>query len=88
MRKLLCALSLSSLAIRHSIHSLLPHFIQSTIMSTIDVNGDGVTLLYGAIVLLVTSWTIFTMRVGVRVWRKAFGMDDYLMSTGIVRVFH
>jgi hypothetical protein len=57
-------------------------------MSTIDVSGDGVTLLYGAIVLLVTSWTIFTMRVGVRVWRKAFGMDDYLMSTGIVRVFH
>lgn len=57
-------------------------------MGTVDVDGDGVTLLYGAIVLLVMSWTIFSMRVGVRVWRKAFGMDDYLMSTGIVRLIY
>jgi hypothetical protein len=53
-------------------------------MGTVDVAGDGVTLLYGAIILLVLSWIVFSLRVGVRVWRKAWGMDDYLMSIGIV----
>ncbi|KAF1830719.1 hypothetical protein BDW02DRAFT_88146 [Decorospora gaudefroyi] len=53
-------------------------------MSTVEVAGDGVALLYGAIILLVLSWIIFSMRIGVRIWRKAWGMDDYLMFTGIV----
>ncbi|PSN59575.1 hypothetical protein BS50DRAFT_614559 [Corynespora cassiicola Philippines] len=53
-------------------------------MGTVAVAGDGVALLYGAIILLTLSWVVFTMRVGVRVWRKAFGMDDYLMVVGIV----
>lgn len=53
-------------------------------MTTIEVAGDGVALLYCAIILLVLSWLIFSMRVGVRVWRKAWGMDDYLMLAGIV----
>jgi hypothetical protein len=51
---------------------------------TVPVAGDGVALLYGAIVLLVLSWTTFSMRVGVRVWRKAWGMDDWFMLVGMV----
>jgi hypothetical protein len=53
-------------------------------MTTVAVAGDGVALLYCAIVLLVLSWITFFLRVGVRVWRKAWGMDDYLMLLGIV----
>ncbi|EDU45539.1 hypothetical protein PtrSN002B_000696 [Pyrenophora tritici-repentis] len=53
-------------------------------MTTVDVAGDGVALLYCAIVLLVLSWICFSMRVGVRIWRKAWGMDDYLMLLGII----
>lgn len=53
-------------------------------MGTIEVAGDGVALLYGAIILLVLSWVTFTMRSGVRLWRKAFGLDDYFMLVGIV----
>ncbi|KAH9863703.1 hypothetical protein J1614_009635 [Plenodomus biglobosus] len=52
--------------------------------ATIEVAGDGVALLYGAIILLVLSWLVFCMRVGVRVWRKAFGLDDHLMFVGIL----
>jgi hypothetical protein len=51
---------------------------------TVKVAGDGVMLLYCAIILLVLTWVFFSMRVGVRIWRKAFGMDDYLMFSGIV----
>ena len=39
-------------------------------MTTVAVGGDGVALLYCAIILLVLSWVTFSMRVGVRVWRK------------------
>ncbi|KAH7397129.1 hypothetical protein BKA66DRAFT_408557 [Pyrenochaeta sp. MPI-SDFR-AT-0127] len=53
-------------------------------MITVEVAGDGVALLYGAIILLVLSWIVFSMRVGVRVWRKAFGTDDYFMLAGII----
>jgi hypothetical protein len=56
-------------------------------MSTIEVAGDGVALLYGAIILLVLSWVTFTMRAGVRLWRKAFGLDDYIMLVGIVSLY-
>jgi len=57
-------------------------------MTTVDVAGDGVALYYCAIVLLVLSWICFSMRVGVRIWRKAWGMDDYLMLLGIVSVLN
>ncbi|PVI01153.1 hypothetical protein DM02DRAFT_613898 [Periconia macrospinosa] len=53
-------------------------------MGTVEVAGDGVALLYGAIILLVLSWIIFSMRIGVRMWRKALGTDDYLMFFGII----
>jgi hypothetical protein len=53
-------------------------------VATVPVAGDGVPLLYAAIVLLVLSWTVYCMRVGVRVWRKAFGLDDIMMLIGIV----
>lgn len=53
-------------------------------MTTIEVAGDGVALFYGAIILLVLSWVTFTMRAGVRIWRKAFGVDDIFMLIGIV----
>jgi hypothetical protein len=53
-------------------------------VATVAVAGDGVALLYAAIVLLVLSWTIYCMRVGVRVWRKAFGLDDIIMFVGMV----
>ena len=55
-------------------------------MGTVEVAGDGVALYYGAIVLLVLSLVVFPMRVGVRIWRKAWGMDDYFMLTGVVRM--
>jgi hypothetical protein len=55
-------------------------------MGTVAVAGDGVALLYCAIVLLVLTWIVFSMRVGVRLWRKAFGMDDLFMLLGIVCV--
>lgn len=48
------------------------------------IAGDGVALFYGAIIFLALSWTFFLMRVGVRVWRKAWGLDDYFMLVGIV----
>ncbi|KAF1945262.1 hypothetical protein EJ02DRAFT_51235 [Clathrospora elynae] len=53
-------------------------------MLTVDVAGDGVALLYGAIVLLVLSWITFILRVCVRAGRKAWGMDDWFMCIGIV----
>jgi hypothetical protein len=56
-----------------------------TNMGTVEVAGDGVALWYGAVIFLVLSWITFFMRVGVRVWRKAFGMDDIFMLIGIVR---
>jgi hypothetical protein len=57
-------------------------------MTTVEVARDGVALLYCAIILLVLSWVVFSMRIGVRIWRKAWGMDDYFMFVGIVRVQH
>jgi hypothetical protein len=54
--------------------------------NTVPVAEDGVALLIGAILLLVLSWIIFSMRIGVRIWRKAFGMDDWLMLVGSVRI--
>lgn len=48
------------------------------------IAGDGATLFYGAIIFLALSWIFFLMRVGVRVWRKAWGLDDYFMLVGIV----
>ena len=53
-------------------------------MSSVAVAGDGVALLYAAIILLVLTWTTVSMRVCVRVWRKVLGMDDYLMVAGLV----
>jgi hypothetical protein len=47
-----------------------------------------VALYYGAIVLLALTWVFFSMRLGVRIWRKAFGMDDWLMLVGSVRHHH
>ena len=54
-------------------------------MVTVDPKGDGIALLYTSIVFLVLSWVTFVARVGVRVWRKALGMDDYAMAIGLVR---
>ena len=51
---------------------------------TVPVAGDGVALLYCAIILLVLTWVVFSLRVGVRLWRKVFGTDDYLMLVGQV----
>ncbi|KAF3043681.1 hypothetical protein E8E12_006435 [Didymella heteroderae] len=53
-------------------------------MSTVAVAGDGIALLYAAIILLVLTWVTVSMRVCVRVWRKVLGMDDYLMVVGLV----
>jgi hypothetical protein len=54
-------------------------------MGTVPISGDGVALYYGAIILLALTWLFFCMRLGVRIWRKAFGMDDWLMLVGSVR---
>ena len=48
--------------------------------------GDGVLLFYASILLLALSWLTFITRLGVRIWRKASGLDDLLMFIGLVRV--
>lgn len=55
-------------------------------MTTVAVAGDGVALLYAAIILLVLTWVTVSIRVCVRIWRKVLGMDDYLMVVGLVRL--
>jgi len=50
----------------------------------VKVAGDGLTFLYGTIIFLVMSWVVIIMRVGVRLWRKALWMDDYIMCIGLV----
>ena len=55
-------------------------------MGSVNVAGDGVALLYCSIILLVLSWITVAMRVGVRIWRKVLGMDDYIMILGLVCV--
>ena len=52
--------------------------------STVEVAGDGVALLYAAIILLTLTWITVSMRVCVRIWRKVLGMDDFLMVVGLV----
>lgn len=56
----------------------------ATIMSTFPVAGGGVALLYAAIVLLVVTWVTFALRAWVRMARKTWGSDDYLMLIGLV----
>lgn len=53
-------------------------------MVTVAPKVDGIALLYTTIVFMVIAWITFVVRVGVRVWRKALGMDDYVMAVGLV----
>lgn len=53
-------------------------------METTVVAGGGVLLLRSSIIYVVLIWVVFLMRVAVRLSRKAFGLDDYLMSIGVV----
>ncbi|RYO88452.1 hypothetical protein DL762_003746 [Monosporascus cannonballus] len=46
--------------------------------------GVGVSLLYVTVVMLVLSWVVFTARTGIRMWIKAFGVDDWLMGAGLI----
>lgn len=50
-----------------------------------QVGGDGVALFHASIVLLALAWVTYGARVGVRIWRKALGLDDFLMFMGLVR---
>ncbi|KAF2703584.1 hypothetical protein K504DRAFT_391806 [Pleomassaria siparia CBS 279.74] len=50
---------------------------------TVTPAGDGVPLLYCSITLIALCWIVFLMRIGVRVWRKAWGVDDWLMLVGL-----
>ncbi|CZR65919.1 related to integral membrane protein [Phialocephala subalpina] len=53
-------------------------------MVTVQPKGDGVALLYTSILLLALSWATFATRLGVRIWRKALGLDDYAMFLGLL----
>jgi hypothetical protein len=53
-------------------------------MTATPAAGTGVALLYTAIVLLVLTWFTFILRCWVRVVRKTWGSDDYLMLIGLV----
>ncbi|TVY23073.1 hypothetical protein LHYA1_G008191 [Lachnellula hyalina] len=53
-------------------------------MVQVPPRGDGIALLYTSIVLLALSWVTFVSRVGVRVWRRALGLDDFAMFIGIL----
>ncbi|ORY60841.1 uncharacterized protein BCR38DRAFT_308873, partial [Pseudomassariella vexata] len=46
--------------------------------------GDGVQLLYTSIVMMSLSWVMVISRVAVRRWIKAFGVDDWLMISGLM----
>jgi hypothetical protein len=46
--------------------------------------GEGVPLFYITIVMLTLSWIFATARIGVRRWKNNFGLDDWLMFTGLV----
>ena len=48
--------------------------------------GDGIPLLWAAALLLSFCWLAYVLRAGVRVWKKAFGSDDWAMLVGLVRV--
>lgn len=49
-----------------------------------QAKGDGFALLIVSVVFLALCWVTFATRVWVRVWRKAFGADDWTMLIGIV----
>lgn len=53
-------------------------------MGTVQPGGDGVALLYSSILLLALSWVTFITRVATRIWRKALGLDDWLMFAGLL----
>ncbi|KAH8701912.1 hypothetical protein BGW36DRAFT_356056 [Talaromyces proteolyticus] len=50
----------------------------------VDPAGDGVPLFYTSIILLALGWFVYVLRVGVRIWRKALGVDDMLMLMGLL----
>ncbi|KAJ8067637.1 hypothetical protein OCU04_003246 [Sclerotinia nivalis] len=48
------------------------------------IAGGGVALFWTSIMLLALCWVTFALRAGVRVWRKIWGVDDILMTVGIL----
>ncbi len=50
-----------------------------------QVKGDGVPSLYVAIIMMSLCWIIMIMRLGVRQYLHALGLDDLLMFIGLVR---
>ncbi|KAF7861690.1 uncharacterized protein EAF02_010644 [Botrytis sinoallii] len=48
------------------------------------IAGDGVALFWTSILLLALCWITFSMRAGVRLWRKIWGLDDIVMSIGLL----
>ncbi|KAF4960302.1 hypothetical protein FSARC_10499 [Fusarium sarcochroum] len=48
------------------------------------VAGDGVSLLYVAIVMLTLSWIFASARLAVRRWKRNLGLDDWLMCAGLI----
>ncbi|PQE31840.1 cation-transporting atpase 4 protein [Rutstroemia sp. NJR-2017a WRK4] len=46
--------------------------------------GDGVSLFYTSIVLLVLCWMIYIARAAVRFWKKTYGADDIVMLAGLL----
>lgn len=48
------------------------------------VAAEGVPLLYVTIIMLSFSWVAAIARLGVRIWKKNLGVDDWLMCAGLV----
>ncbi|TGO61670.1 hypothetical protein BOTNAR_0125g00150 [Botryotinia narcissicola] len=48
------------------------------------IAGDGVALFWTSILLLALCWITFSMRAGVRLWRKIWGLDDIVMAIGLL----
>ncbi|KAF5002378.1 hypothetical protein FGRMN_390 [Fusarium graminum] len=46
--------------------------------------GEGVPLFYITIVMLTLSWLFASARLGVRIWKRNFGLDDWLMFVGLI----
>ncbi|KAH8652247.1 cation-transporting ATPase 4 [Xylariales sp. PMI_506] len=50
----------------------------------VEPAGGGIPLLYVTILLLTLSWTVVAVRVVIRMMKKVFGLDDWLMCIGLL----
>lgn len=55
-------------------------------VKSVTPKGDGLALFIACVVLIVISWITVITRIGVRVWKKVLGADDWIMVAGLVYI--